>query len=227
MNVFMGAARMPVAASVDATPDQRRVVQMAAGLLLDYPGDSLPGILDAATRDADLMPAAAADEIGAFCQVAREWGLRRLQEHYVETFDQRRRTALYLTYYSAGDTRGRGAAILGFREVMRRAGFEMDREELPDYLPVVLEFCALNETASGDELLRANREGLEVIRAALVSASSPYAHLLEALCTTLPPLDADTLARYQELINQGPPTELVGIAALDATPSPLTTGGRS
>lgn len=110
---------------------------------------------------------------------------------------------------------------------MRRAGFEMAREELPDYLPVVLEFCALNETASGDELLRANREGLEVIRAALVSASSPYAHLLEALCTTLPPLDADTLARYQELINQGPPTELVGIAALDATPSPLTTGGRS
>ncbi|WP_114046379.1 nitrate reductase molybdenum cofactor assembly chaperone [Acidipropionibacterium virtanenii] len=208
---------------------------MAAGLLLDYPGDGLPGVLDAVTRDAALMPGPASGEIAAFCAVARRWGLRRLQEHYVETFDQRRRCALYLTYYSAGDTRGRGAAILGFREIMGRAGFEMAREELPDYLPVVLEFCALNETASGDELLRANREGLEVIRAALVSASSPYAHLLEALCTTLPPLDDATLARYQELINQGPPTELVGIAALDATPSPAapaapspgSAGGRS
>lgn len=222
MNVFMGAPRMPVSASVEATPEQRRVVQMATGLLLDYPGESLGEVIDAVGRDAELMPGPAAAEILAFCRVAEEWGLRGLQEHYVETFDQRRRCALYLTYYSAGDTRGRGAAILGFREIMSRAGFEMTREELPDYLPVVLEFCALNETASGDELLRANREGLEVIRAALVSASSPYAHLLEALCTTLPPLDRPTLARYQELINQGPPTELVGIAALDATPSPVT-----
>lgn len=225
MDVFIGAPRMPVSASVDATVDQRRVVQMAAGLLLDYPGDSLPQIIEAVASDRGLMPGPAAAEILTFCDVAQEWGVRRLQEHYVEIFDQRRRCALYLSYYSAGDTRGRGAALLGFREIMRRAGFELVREELPDYLPVVLEFCARNEDAGtersgqeqggGDALLRANREGLEVIRAALVSASSPYAHLLEALCTTLPPLDAATLERYRALIDQGPPTEMVGLAALD------------
>ncbi|MCI1749523.1 MAG: nitrate reductase molybdenum cofactor assembly chaperone [Acidipropionibacterium sp.] len=198
---------------------------MAAGLLLDYPGDSLSQVIDAVDHDRELMPGPAVAEIMAFCEVARTWGVRRLQEHYVETFDQRRRCALYLSYYSAGDTRGRGAALLGFREIMRRAGFELAREELPDYLPVVLEFCARNEDSGhgqsgheqtgGDDLLRANREGLEVIRAALVSASSPYAHLLEALCTTLPPLDAATLARYQALIDQGPPTEMVGLSNLD------------
>jgi nitrate reductase molybdenum cofactor assembly chaperone len=167
------------------------------------------------------MPAVVADEITAFCGVAESWGLRALQEHYVETFDQHRRCALYLSYYSAGDTRERGAAILGFREVMRSAGFELDHaNELPDYLPVVLEFSA--RASEGDTLLRANREALEVIRSALVTASSPYAHLLEGLCLILSPLDKKTLARYQKLISQGPPVEMVGLAATD----PVSTLGR-
>ncbi|PZQ64773.1 MAG: nitrate reductase molybdenum cofactor assembly chaperone, partial [Cutibacterium acnes] len=118
-------------------------------------------------------------------------------------------------------TRERGAAILGFREVMRSAGFELDHaNELPDYLPVVLEFSA--RASEGDTLLRANREALEVIRSALVTASSPYAHLLEGLCLILSPLDKKTLARYQKLISQGPPVEMVGLAATD----PVSTLGR-
>ncbi|BDE66830.1 hypothetical protein TPCU411_04350 [Cutibacterium acnes] len=104
---------------------------------------------------------------------------------------------------------------------MRSAGFELDHaNELPDYLPVVLEFSA--RASEGDTLLRANREALEVIRSALVTASSPYAHLLEGLCLILSPLDKKTLARYQKLISQGPPVEMVGLAATD----PVSTLGR-
>ena len=180
MGVFLGAPRMPVSTQVDASLAQRRVVHMATSLLLDYPDEQLTQIITAVRHDRDLMPAVVADEITAFCGVAESWGLRALQEHYVETFDQHRRCALYLSYYSAGDTRERGAAILGFREVMRSAGFELDHaNELPDYLPVVLEFSA--RASEGDTLLRANREALEVIRSALVTTSSPYAHLLEGL----------------------------------------------
>lgn len=221
MGVFLGAPRMPVSTHVDASLAQRRVVHMATSLLLDYPDEQLTQIITAVRHDRDLMPAVVADEITAFCGVAESWGLRALQEHYVETFDQHRRCALYLSYYSAGDTRERGAAILGFREVMRSAGFELDHaNELPDYLPVVLEFSA--RASEGDTLLRANREALEVIRSALVTASSPYAHLLEGLCLILSPLDKKTLARYQKLISQGPPVEMVGLAATD----PVSTLGR-
>ncbi|CEI28976.1 Nitrate reductase delta subunit [Propionibacterium freudenreichii] len=85
------------------------------------------------------------------------------------------------------------------------------REELPDYLPIVLELCALDDTGTGEALLAANREGLEVIRTALRSAHSPYAHLLEAIVRTLPAASDETMAAYRRLIAQGPPTELVGV----------------
>ena len=139
----------------------------------------------------------------------------------METFDQRRRCALSLTYYSHGDTRSRGIAILAFKEVMRRRGFEAARDELPDHLPVVLEFCALDESDIGGQMLAANREGLEVLRTALRSAGSPYSHLLEALVLTLPEPDERTLAGYRRLVSQGPPTEVVGAGDLDATPFPV------
>lgn len=57
----------------------------------------------------------------------------------------------------------------------------MEREELPDHLPVVLEFAAFDETGTAEGLLRSNREGIEVIRTALRATDSPYAPLLDAL----------------------------------------------
>ncbi len=231
MSVFVGTPRIPAAAPAGAvgTPTQVRVVRMACSVLLEYPEAPLlePDGPVAGTRAAlEEMPEGAAREIARFCDAAEEWGLRRLQEHYVETFDQRRRCALSLTYYSHGDTRLRGQAILAIREVLRRAGFEVAREELPDHLPVVLEFCALDTTGAAEDLLRANREGVEVIRTALRSADSPYARLLDALAETLPAPDARTLEAYRRLVSQGPPSEMVGINALPlADALPLDQGG--
>lgn len=212
-DVFMGAPRMPVAERVPTVREQRRTVEMACSLLLDYPGDALAGQLEAVRAELASLPGPVAGHLEAFCARAEALGLRRLREHYVETFDQRRRCALYLSYYGKGDTRGRGQAIVAFRKIMRAAGFEQAREELADYLPVVLEFAALDEQGMGEELLETHREGLEVIRAALVDAGSPYAELVEALVTTLPEPDERTIAAYQKLISQGPPTELVGLGA--------------
>ena len=60
------------------------------------------------------------------------------------------------------------------------------------------------------ELLASHRDGIEVMRSALRGYRSPYAHLLDALCRTLPPVDAATEERYQRLVTQGPPAEMVG-----------------
>lgn len=98
----------------------------------------------------------------------------------------------------------------------------MDREELPDHLPVVLEFAAFDETGTAEGLLRSNREGIEVIRTALRAADSPYAPLLDALVATLPEPDEKTIEGFRKLISQGPPTELVGVGDLSATPSPTS-----
>ena len=218
MSTFVGIPRIPTAApETEMDPQDARGVRMAVSVLLDYPGDDFETKLDAVE-----------EALASFVSYARAAGLRTMQTTYVETFDQRRRCALGLTYYTHGDTRGRGQAILAFKEVLRRAGFEMDREELPDHLPVVLEFAAFDETGTAEGLLRSNREGIEVIRTALRAADSPYAPLLDALVATLPEPDEKTIEGFRKLISQGPPTELVGVGDLSATPFPTseTTMGR-
>ncbi len=58
------------------------------------------------------------------------------------TFDLHKRTGLYVTFYSLGDRRERGLALLRMKKLYRAAGFEIEGHELPDYLPLMLEFAA-------------------------------------------------------------------------------------
>jgi nitrate reductase molybdenum cofactor assembly chaperone NarJ/NarW len=130
-------------------------------------------------------------------------------KHYVETFDLRRRCALYLTYYRYGDTRKRGMAMLGFKAAYRAAGLDPDEGELPDCLPLVLDFAALH--ARGEKLLRAHRADLELLLRALRQAGSPYAYVVEAVCTQLPALRRPDLALVRRVWEEGPPGEDVGL----------------
>ena len=81
-----------------------------------------------------------------------------LERHYVEMFDLRRKSSLYLTYYLHGDTRRRGMALLTLNQRYRAAGWDTDGE-LPDHLPVVLEFAALAGPGGGEAPLRQHRRG--------------------------------------------------------------------
>ena len=54
-------------------------------------------------------------------------------------------------------------------------------------------------------------DGLEVLRSALHGYGTPYAHLLDAVCLTLPAVDAGTAERFAALLAQGPPQETVGL----------------
>jgi nitrate reductase delta subunit len=121
----------------------------------------------------------------------------------------RRRCALYLTYYRYGDTRKRGMAMLEFKAAYRGAGFEPVADELPDYLPMVLDFAALHPR--GQQLLRAHRADLELLLRALRQAESPYADVVAAVCAQLPGLRKPDLARVARAWDQGPPAEDVGL----------------
>lgn len=96
-----------------------------------------------------------------------------LEQHYVETFDLRRRSGLYLTYYLHGDTRRRGMALLTLAQRYRATGWDTDGGELPDHLPVVLEYAALAGPRAGEAPLRLHRRGLELIHHALSDGGSP------------------------------------------------------
>ena len=129
--------------------------------------------------------------------------------HYVETFDLRRRCALYLTYYRYGDTRKRGMAMLEYKAAYRAAGLVPAESELPDYLPMVLDFAAAHPR--GEKLLRAHRADLELLLRALRAAGSPYADVIGGVCAALPALRRSELAVVARAWRDGPPGEDVGI----------------
>lgn len=193
--------------------DVRRTVHMLASVLLDYP-EGLDERLEAARAAIAALPAAIAGPFQGFVGEAARMGERALCEHYVATFDQRRRATLYLSFYTAGDTRQRGAAILAFNEALTAAGMESVRRETSDFLPLVLELSALTDGEVAMRMFAAHREGVETIRAALEQSGSLYVNVLDGLLETLPPLDPDARSRVRELIAYGPPAELVGVGAL-------------
>lgn len=137
--------------------------------------------------------------------------LGELERRYVETFDLRRRSALYLSYYVHGDTRKRGMSLLRLKRLYAAAGLELASGELPDYLPLVLEFAALAPSGAGASLLREYRPSLELLRSSLRDADSPYADVLDALCSGLPRLSRLEREHVRRLREEGPPEEQVGL----------------
>ncbi|WJZ02351.1 nitrate reductase molybdenum cofactor assembly chaperone [Corynebacterium freiburgense] len=209
-------------APIPMSRKQRQIVHMACSLFLDYPSPTLLLALDAVEQQIDFLPDLVAKELKKFCDHIRLVGIRSLAEHYVTTFDQRRRCSLYLSYFAVGDTRQRGAALVAFQDALRVLGFELARNELPDHLCVILEASALAESkahATLVDMLSAHRDGLEVLRTALEQLGSPYVHVIQTVCMSLPQIDQETADHYYDLIRQGPPAELVGIG----TPLPFPT----
>jgi nitrate reductase delta subunit len=133
-----------------------------------------------------------------------------LEQVYVETFDLHRRCSLYLTYYVHGDRRQRGQEFVRLKRLYESAGQRLTGRELPDYLPLMLEFAAL-EPAAGTGVLVEQRVGLELLRAALHESGSPYANVLEAICAALPALDHQGQELLLRLAAEGPPGEQVGL----------------
>jgi nitrate reductase delta subunit len=74
-------------------------------------------------------------------------------------------------------------SLVRFKDVYRAANLEFTGEELPDFLPAVLEFAA----RTGDtDLLTEHREGLHQLRCRLADFGTPYASVLDAVCAALP-----------------------------------------
>jgi len=185
-----------------------RVVLQAAAHLLDYPDAAWRERLPLVRSALESTGGAAARKLIAFLDQASSTPMVDACSHYVDVFDFKNRHSLYLTWWLDGDTRRRGASLVELKAVFRDAGFLFTEAELPDYLPVVLEFVA----ASGDlGLLLRHRPGLELLRLALAEHGTAYASVLEAVCSTLPGASPKDRAAARALASAGPPRETVGL----------------
>lgn len=200
-----------------------RVVHQVASWCLSYPDGELDGRLP--TLRAALAEQAGGPAVEALAPVVAHLLAStpaQREREYVETFDLSRRHALHLSYWTDGDTRRRGEVLAGFAARYRRRGFVVDtRRELPDFLPLVLEYAALADPADGAALLQEYRPSLELLRLGLADDASPFVGAVAAVCATLPGDSPRDRAAVQAMAAAGPPAETVGLEPYDPRLLPL------
>jgi nitrate reductase molybdenum cofactor assembly chaperone len=188
------------------------VALQAASVCLRYPDAGVLALMPIVRDAVDALPASRPRErLGAFLDTVAATTPERAAQHYVEVFDTRRRCCLYLTWWSEGETRRRGAALAALKQRYRVSGVEFADTELPDFLPAVLEFAATADLPGGLALLQDHRPGIELLRLALLDAGTPYGAPVEAVCALLPGPSPADVAAAKALARTGPPREQVGL----------------
>jgi nitrate reductase delta subunit len=206
-------------------PLHDRLVWQCASLLLAYPDErhadrlrTVDQLLADQNGPAPVLLVRAATALRALDPM-------RAAADYVATFDMRPRATMYLTYWTAGDTRNRGSHMLAFAHAYREAGVEPPKDEAPDHLPVVLEFAATIDPAAGRRLLEEHRVAIEVLRQALSDSGSLYAEVVAAVARTLRAATDRDVRRARLLSRDGPATESVGLQPFTLTVPPRRSVG--
>lgn len=190
---------------------QTAAARLAGAWLLSYPDATLLERLDGIAAVVDELPAGTGAPLSAFLAHLADTPLSEVQSHYVTVFDMKRKACPYLTYWTDGDTRNRGRAILRFKQAYLEAGYDLGSEELPDHLSVVLEFAAIGDTLTGEALLAEHQDAIHLLRDALAKMESAYVHVLDAIVATLPRLTPEIRERMAHIAASGPPVESVGL----------------
>jgi nitrate reductase delta subunit len=152
--------------------------------LLRYPDAELRahlGELRDALRDERALVTTRLAEIDALIDRLGTLPPMAVEAEYVDVFDRSRRTALHLFEHVHGDSRDRGPAMIDLAQTYERAGLFLAAGELPDYLPVVLQFASTQPPPQAREFLREIAHIVRAIFSALLDRGSPYAAPLAAL----------------------------------------------
>jgi nitrate reductase delta subunit len=104
-----------------------------------------------------------------------------MQERYVELFDRGRATSLHLFEHIHGESRDRGQAMVDLNAAYAQAGLKLTANELPDYLPVLLEFLSLQPTAVARDMLEDCGHIVRKVGDALAKRDSAYAAVFAAV----------------------------------------------
>ena len=165
-------------------------------LLLCYPESdwlaALPELEDALTEEAGFNGDAAARMAPLFKQL-RETELIALQESYVATFDRNPSHSLHLFEHIHGESRDRGSAMIDLLNEYWKYDFDASASELPDYVPLFLEFLSLLPTEEALALLGDAVHVLATIGRKLDANGSPFATAFQVL-EALSPVAAQELA---------------------------------
>lgn len=156
----------------------------ALGILLWYPNEEwLTGVSDLCDiiKQEALVSKEQLASLRSLVTQLQESDLLDLQEEYVDTFDRIRSLSLHLFEHVHGDSRDRGQAMVDLAERYKEQGFSIATSELPDYLPVFLEYISMLPQEEALEELANTSHILVALGKRLAERGSPYSVVLDTL----------------------------------------------
>lgn len=189
----------------------------ALSLLLSYPEADLQQAIPAIRtllRDEGLLGPHRMAALDPLLKSLGQDDLYDLQERYVLLFDRSRTLSLNLFEHIHGESRDRGGAMVDLLETYRAGGLDLTGSELPDHLPVLLEFLSTRPLAEAQAILADAGHILVALEERLVRRQSPYAAIFDAL-VALADASSDT-AEAQALLAEADdnPEDLVALDAV-------------
>jgi len=177
----------------------------ALAALLGYPSAELQENIRevrGALYEERALPKAALVRIEPLLTALEREDLLDLQVAYSDLFDRSRKLSLHLFEHIHGDNRERGQAMIDLGQQYARSGFLLDTSELPDFVPVFLEYASYLPPRDAREMLGQPAHVFAALAERLRERNAPQAGIFEALMAlaAVRP-DAEALA---ELRQRGP-----------------------
>jgi nitrate reductase molybdenum cofactor assembly chaperone NarJ/NarW len=189
----------------------------ALSALLSYPSagmlQALPDIR-AILHDEGLFGPRRMAELDHLIAHLAQLDLYDAEEQYVLLFDRSRTLSLNLFEHVHGESRDRGGAMVDLLEMYRAGGFDLAATELPDHLPVLLEFLSTGSPGTARATLTDAAAILTALADRLTRRESPYAAVLTALAAHA---DVDGNEAEAAALAAQPDDDPTDLAALDAT----------
>jgi nitrate reductase delta subunit len=153
-------------------------------VLLGYPTPELQAAVPdmRAALDAEgRLPRKNRDRLDRLLEDMATRDLYDLQERYVLLFDRTRSLSLNLFEHVHGESRDRGQAMVDLMALYERHGLAMSGNELPDHLPLFLEFLSQIPEAEARDLIAETAHILEAIRQRLKKRKAPYSSVFSCV----------------------------------------------
>ncbi|GAA3848119.1 nitrate reductase molybdenum cofactor assembly chaperone [[Pseudomonas] carboxydohydrogena] len=184
--------------------------------LLTYPSEDLVAaapLFGAVLDDEALVPLAAREKLDVLLDELAAGDLYDLQERYGLLFDRSRSLALHLFEHVHGESRDRGQAMVDLKTLYENAGFFITANDLPDFIPLFLEFLSTQPIAAARELLGQPAHILAAIAERLERRESNYKAVFDALVAIA---EQQPEREAVEELLKGPDPDPMDFAALDA-----------
>lgn len=181
--------------------------------LLCYPQPELQAALGEMVEVLDqekALPEREHQALLALIDQMRHADLIELQERYVRLFDRGRALSLHLFEHIHGESRDRGQAMINLLEVYQQHGFALSARELPDYLPLFLEYLAQRPEGEALDMLADAMPVIALLGARLNERGSDYHAVFDAL-TALAGEPAEIEDVRQQAATEGPDEAIVNM----------------